>query len=86
MHTEDFAHAPLDAVAYHRATQRLLHADAETAVCQSIGAKKDKELGTRTPLTAAVHCLVVGAAHNPRGAGKPLFPGGLAAWQAFRWA
>jgi hypothetical protein len=68
---QNFANAAPYAVAYHRAPQRFLHADAEAAARETIRAIKNCKLRTGAPLAAAVHGLVIRAAQKARVPGKP---------------
>src|SRR5271168_2347679 len=68
--THDFANPPPNAIAHHRATERLLDAEAKAGLRQSIGAKESSEVGTRAALTGAVHGVKISAAHQPRLARK----------------
>jgi hypothetical protein len=66
---KNFSDPPADPIADHRASQRLLHADAETALSSAIGAVKDNELRRAFPPAAPVDGLEFGAAYKSRGAG-----------------
>jgi hypothetical protein len=61
-----FAQAPPDTIAYYRAAQSRLDAEAEAALRQFIGAEENGEVGTRTALSGAVHCIKLSAPHQPR--------------------
>jgi hypothetical protein len=67
---QNFADAAPYAVAYHRAPQRFLHADAEAAARETIRAIKNCKLRTGSPLAAAIHGLVIRAAQQARVPGK----------------
>jgi len=68
---QNFADAAPYAVAYHRAPQRFLHADAEAAARETVRAIKNCKLRTGAPLAAAIHGLVIRAAQQARVPGKP---------------
>jgi hypothetical protein len=67
---DDFAHASADAIAHHRAAQRLLDAESEPALRQFICAKKYSEVGTRAALAVLVDDIKLSAPHQPRLARK----------------
>jgi hypothetical protein len=69
---KDFSDAPADSVADHRASQRLLYADAETASRPAVGAIKNHELRRRFTGPAAINGFVLRTAYQTRGAGKAL--------------
>src|ERR1700747_1543659 len=71
----DFAQAPPDTIAHHRAAQRLFDADATPPFRQCIGAKEHCEEGTRAALSGAVDRIIFAAPHQPRLAWErqPLF-------------
>ena len=69
---KDFADAAADSIAYHRASQRFLHAGTEAAPRPAIGAIKNDELPRGSPGAAAIDCLEFGAAYQTRCAGKTL--------------
>ena len=69
---KDFADAAADSIAYHRASQRFLHAGTEAAPQPAIGAIKNDELPRGSAGAAAIDCFKFGAAHQPRGAGETL--------------
>ena len=75
MAANDLANAPPDAVAHHRAAQRLFDAEAEAAHRQLIGAKKNCEVGTGSAFPGAVHGIEIAAPHQPRLARKFQAPG-----------
>jgi hypothetical protein len=58
--------APPDAIAHHRAAEFFLDAEAESAVRQLVGAKKNGEVGTRAALSGAVYGVEFSAPHQPR--------------------
>jgi hypothetical protein len=58
-----FAQAPPDPIAHHRAAERLLDAEAKTALRQFVGAEKHCEVGTRAALAGAVHSIKLSAPH-----------------------
>src|SRR6266480_456262 len=62
--------APPDTIANHRATQRLLDAEAKAALRQFVGAKENCEVGTRAALSGAVYRIKLAAPHQPRLARK----------------
>ena len=66
MAAHDLADAPPDAIAHYRAAERFLDAEAETALRQLIGAKKNGKVGTRAALSAAVNGIEFSAPHQPR--------------------
>jgi acetyl esterase/lipase len=66
MAAHDLADAPPDTIAHHRAAERFLDAEAETALRQLVGAKKNGEVGTRAALPGAVHGIEFSAPHQPR--------------------
>jgi hypothetical protein len=68
---QNFANAASYAVAYHRAPQRFLHADAEPAARETVRAIENCELRTGTPLAAAIHGLEIRATQQARVPGKP---------------
>jgi len=70
MASHDLPHPSSDAIAHHRAAQRLLDAEAEAALRQLVGAKKNSEVGTRPALPRAVHGVELAPPHDPRRAGK----------------
>jgi hypothetical protein len=59
---QDFSDAPANSIAYHRASQRLLHADAEAASRPAIGAIKNHELRRGFPGPAAINRFEFGTA------------------------
>src|SRR5215469_16536786 len=61
-----FAQTPPDAVAHHRAAERLLNADAKAALWQFVGAQENCEVGTRAAPSGAVHGVKLAAPHQPR--------------------
>ena len=63
-----FAQPAPDAIALHRASQRLFDAPAEPADAEAIGAKKNSELAARPPAPFAIHRVVFNAMHQPAGA------------------
>jgi hypothetical protein len=65
---ENFSDPPADPVADHRASQRLLHADAEAALRSAIGAVKNYKLRRTFPPAAPIDGLEFGAAYQSRGA------------------
>jgi hypothetical protein len=69
---KDFSDAPADSIADHRASQRFLDADAETASRPAISAIKNHELRRGFPAAAAIDGLEFGAAYQTRGARKTL--------------
>jgi len=71
----DFSHAPPDAVAYHRAAQRLFNTETEAAHGHLVGAKKNCEVGTRSALPSAIDGIELAAPHQPRLARKFQAPG-----------
>src|ERR1700719_350566 len=66
MPAHDLSHAPPDAIAHHRAAQRLLDAETEAAARKLIRAKKKGEVGTRAAFPGAVHGIELSAPHQPR--------------------
>jgi hypothetical protein len=66
MAAHDLADAPPDTIAYHRAAERFLDAETETALRRLVGAKKNREVGTRAALPGAVHGVEFSAPHQPR--------------------
>src|SRR2546429_3629040 len=66
----DFAHAPPDAVAHHRAAERFLNADAKAALRQFVGAKDNCEVGARAAPSGAVDSVKFAAPPKPRLARK----------------
>ena len=81
---QNFADAAPYAVAYHRAPQRLFHADAKPAARETVRAIENCELRTGTPLAGAIHGLVIRAAQQARVSGKPEAAAGGSA--SLRWA
>jgi hypothetical protein len=79
---KDFADAAADSIANHSASQRLLHADAKTALRPAIGAVKNHELRRGFPAAAAIDGLEFPAAYQPRGARKTL----RCTRGSFKWA
>ncbi len=76
--SQDFADAPLDAVAHNRPAQGFFHADAETAASRFVWAEENYELRARAPAAAFVHGFKFAAAHEPsvtRKAPAPFLPG-----------
>jgi len=70
MTAHDLSHPPPDAIAHHRAAQRLLDAEAEAALRQLVRAKENSEVGTRAALSGAVHSVKFSPPHQTRRAGK----------------
>jgi hypothetical protein len=66
---KNFSDPPADPIAHHRASQRLLHADTETALRCAIGAVKNNELRRALSPAAPVNRFELGAAYKSRGAG-----------------
>jgi len=62
----DLAQTPPDTIAHYRVAQGLLDAEAETALRQCVGAKKNCKVGTRTALSGAVDSIKLSAPHQPR--------------------
>jgi len=79
MAPHDLAHAPPDAVAYHRAAQRLFNAETEAAHRQLVGAEKNCEVRTGPAFPGAVHGIEFTAPHQPRLARKLQAPGTIRA-------
>ena len=79
MAPHDLSHAPPDAVAYHRAAQRLFNAETEAAHRQLVGAKKNCEVGTGPAFPGAIHGVEFAAPHQPRLAWKLQAPGTIRA-------
>jgi hypothetical protein len=75
----DLSNSPPDAIAYHRAAQRPLDAEAEAAHGQMVGAGKNCEVGTGSALSGAVNGIEVAALHQPRLARKFQKPGAIRA-------
>ena len=69
---KDFADAAANPIAHHRASQRFLHADAETASRPAVGAIKNHETRRGFTPAASIDCLEFGAAYQTRGARKTL--------------
>jgi hypothetical protein len=67
-----FSDAAADPIADHRASERFLDADAETASQPAIGAIKNHEVRRGFPAAAAIDCLEFGAAYQTGGARKTL--------------
>jgi len=61
--THDLAQSPSHPIAHYRSAQGLLDAEAKSAVRQLIGAKKNREVGTRAALSGAVHSIKLSAPH-----------------------
>jgi len=57
---------PPDPIAYYRAAQGFLDAEAESALRQFVGAEENSEVGTRTALSGAVDSIKFSAPHQPR--------------------
>jgi len=70
MVAHDLANPPPNAIAYHRAAERFLDAEAEAGPRQSIGPKENSEVGTRAALSGAVDGVKISAPHQPRVARK----------------
>jgi hypothetical protein len=79
MAPHDLSHASPDAVADHRAAQRLFNAETETAHRQLVGAEKNCEVGTGPALPGTVHGIEFAAPHQPRLARKLQAPGTIRA-------
>src|SRR5438067_153007 len=79
---QDFSDAPANSIADHRASQRLLHADAEAASRAAVGAIKNHELRRGFPCPAPINCFIFGTAYQASGAGKPL----RHTLRSFKWA
>jgi len=60
--SQDFADAPPNPVAYHRAAQGFFYAGAEAALSGSVWAEENDELRTRAPPAVAIHRFKFGAA------------------------
>jgi hypothetical protein len=70
MAAHDFPHAPPDAIAHYRATERLLDAEPKAGVRQLIRAKKNGEVGIRAAFPGTVYGVKLSAPHQPRLARK----------------
>ena len=70
MTTNRFAQAAANAIANYSAAERFFNAEAEAALRQLIGAKKNGEVRTGTPASGAIHGVEVSAADETRGARK----------------
>jgi hypothetical protein len=70
MTAHDLSQPPSDAIADHRAAQRLFDAEAEAAVRQLVRAKENSEVGTRAAFPGAIHGIELAFAHQPRRARK----------------
>jgi len=79
---KDFADAPADSIANHRASQRLLDADAKTAPRPAISPIENHELRRGFPAAAAIDRLEFGAAHQTHGTRKTL----RRTLGSFKWA
>jgi hypothetical protein len=66
MAAHDLADAPPDAIAHDRAAERFLDAEAETALRQLVGAKKNSKVGTRAAFSCAINGIEFAAPHQPR--------------------
>jgi hypothetical protein len=66
MAAHDLPRAPPDAIAHYRAAEFFPDAEAEPAMRQLVGAKKNGEMGTRAALSRAVHGVEFTAPHQPR--------------------
>lgn len=70
MASHDLPHPPSDAIAHHRAAQRLLDAEAEAAFRQLVGAKENSEVGTGPAFARAIDGIELAAPKNARRTGK----------------
>ena len=70
----DFSNTAADSIACHRASQRLLYADAEAAARPAIGAVENHEPRRSFPRALSIDGLEFGAAYQTSGAGKTLRP------------
>jgi hypothetical protein len=70
MTTNGVSQAPPNTISHYRAAERLLDAEAEAALGQLIGAKKNNEVRTGTPASSAIDGVEVSAAHQARAARK----------------
>ena len=66
MAAHDFPRAPTYAIAHHRAAQRFLDAESESALRQLVRAKKNREVGVRAAFPGAVHGVKLYAPNQPR--------------------
>ena len=78
MTTNSLPQATANTVAHYRAAESLLDAEAETALRQLIGAKKNNEVRAGTPPAGAIDSVEISAAHQARVARK------LKAWHIIR--
>jgi hypothetical protein len=70
MTTNRLAQAASNAISQNRASESLLNTEAEAAVRQLIGAKKNNEVRTGTPSAGAIDGVEVSATHEPSVARK----------------
>jgi len=66
MAAHDLANPPPNAIAHHRAAQRLFDAEAEAAVRQLVRAKKNSEVGTGAALPGAINGIEITPSHQSR--------------------
>ncbi len=59
-----FPQPPPDAIAHHRASQRLFDTEPEAALRQLVRAKKYSEVGTRAALPGAIYGIELAFAHQ----------------------
>ena len=79
MAANDLSKSPPDAIAEHRAAQRLLNTETEAAQRQLAGAKEYCEVGTGAAFPGAVYGIELSASHEPRLARKFQAPGTIRA-------
>jgi hypothetical protein len=70
MTTNGLPQAAANPVSHYRAAESLLDAEAEAALGQLIGAKKNNEVRTGTPAAGAIDGVEIPAAHQARVARK----------------
>jgi len=64
MKANDFADAPANAIAHHRAAKSSFDAETETGLRQVIRLRENGEVGIRTALPMAVNRVEVRLAHE----------------------
>lgn len=70
MTTNRLPEAAPNTIAHYRAAESLFDAEAEAAVGQLVGAKKNHEVRVGTPAAGAIDCVEIAAAHQTSVAGK----------------
>ena len=70
MTTNGFAQPPPNTISHYRAAESFFDAEAEAALWQLIGSKKNHEVRTGTPAAGAIDGVEISAAHQARVARK----------------